>query len=129
VVDVTAAAWSGALGGGVRGLADALAGLFECDRGLAAKLNGAQRRLLDANDRRWCSALIGDEVRGDVQQAFLEYSYAADKRRQVAADVGEATVRLISAMQAAGFSEQQARSADVWALRTGTYRPADEEAR
>ena len=51
----------------------------------------------------------------------MEYSFAADKRRQVAADVGEATVRLIDAMQAAGFSEQQARNADVWALRAGTH--------
>lgn len=121
---MTAAEWSGALGPGVRGPADALAGLFECDRGLAAQLNRAQRRLLNANDRR-SSALTAnqaDEVRADVQQAFLEYSFAADKRRQVAADVGEATVRLIDAMQAAGYSEQQARNADVWALRAGTYR-------
>jgi hypothetical protein len=120
---MTAAEWSGVLGAQIRGPADVLAGLFECDRGLATQLNEAQRRLLAANDRR-CVALIADEVRADVQQAFLEYSFAAEKRRQVAADVGEATVRRIDAMKAAGFSEQQARNADVWALRTGTYRPA-----
>jgi hypothetical protein len=120
---MTVAQWSGVLGAEIRGLADVLAGLFECDRGLATQLDEAQRRLLDANDRR-CVALIADQVRADVQQAFLEYSFAAEERRQVAADVGEAMVGLIDAMQAAGFSEPQARNADVWALRTGTYRTA-----
>ena len=42
---MTAAQLSGALGAQVRGLADALAGLFECDRGLATQLHEAQRRL------------------------------------------------------------------------------------
>jgi hypothetical protein len=37
-------------------------------------------------------------------------------------DVGEAVVRLVDAMTAAGYSEQQARNADVWALRDGVYR-------
>jgi len=104
----------------LRELADMLACLFERDRDLAAELNRAQRRLLAANDRR-VLGLTRYEVRADVQQAFLAYVHAADKRCQLAADIGEATCDLIDAMQAAGFSEQQARSADVWALRNGIY--------
>ena len=104
----------------LRELAEVLAGLLDRDRGLAIELNRAQRWLLDANDRR-ALGLARDEVRADVQQAFLEYAFAADKRRELAADVGEATGDLIAGMQAAGFSEQQARNADVWALRNGIY--------
>jgi hypothetical protein len=104
----------------LRELAEVLAGLFDRDRGLAVELNGAQRRLLGANDRR-ALGLARDEVRADVQQAFLEYSHAAEKRCQLAAEIGEATAELIAGMQVAGFSERQARSADVWALRNGIY--------
>jgi VIT1/CCC1 family predicted Fe2+/Mn2+ transporter len=104
----------------LRDLADVLAGLLERDQRLALELNRAQRRLLDANDRR-SFGLAGGEVRAEVQQAFVEYSLAAEKRRQLAADIGEATAELIVGMRAAGFSEQQARNADVWALRNGIY--------
>ncbi|MGI9100768.1 MAG: hypothetical protein ACR2H2_20160 [Solirubrobacteraceae bacterium] len=54
--------------------------------------------------------------------AFCDYQSAVDERRLLAADVGEATVRLVEAMTAAGFSEEQARNADVWVLRDGIYR-------
>ncbi|MGI9097032.1 MAG: hypothetical protein ACR2H2_00785 [Solirubrobacteraceae bacterium] len=53
----------------------------------------------------------------------------AERRRQLGADVGEAAVRLIDAMHEDGFSEQQTRQADVWALRDGVYRPASERTR
>jgi hypothetical protein len=112
---------SSAVGADVRALADALVGLFERDRGLASELNIAQRRLLDANDRRRLVPARG-VVSEDVRQAFVEYSTTAEQRREVAAQVGEATARLVDAMRAAGFSEAQARNADVWALRLGVYR-------
>jgi hypothetical protein len=110
----------------LRELADRLAGLFEHDRRLAVELNRAQRRLLAANDRR-ATGLAGDGVRADVQQAFLAYSDAAEKRRQLAVEVGETIGDLIAAMRAAGFSEQQARHADVWALRDGVYQEGGAE--
>jgi hypothetical protein len=112
---------SSVVGADVRALADVLAGLFECDRGLASELNVAQRRLLDANDRRRSAPARG-VLSEDVRQAFVEYSTTAEKRRQVAAQVGEATARLVDVMRGAGFSEAQARNADVWALRSGVYR-------
>jgi hypothetical protein len=112
---------SSVLGADVRALAEAMVGLFECDRGLAGELNAAQRRLLEANDRRR-AALARGGLCEEVRQAFAEYCTATEKRREVAAQIGEATARLVGVMQAAGFSEAQARNADVWALRRGVYR-------
>jgi hypothetical protein len=112
---------SSAVGADVRALADALAELFEADRGLAGELGRAQRRLLNANDIRRAAPGRG-QVSAEVRQGFVEYQMAAEKRRQVACQVGEATVRLVDVMRAAGFSEAQARNADVWALRRGVYR-------
>jgi hypothetical protein len=112
---------SSVIGADVRLLADALAGLFEVDRGLTAELGRAQRRLLNANDVRRAAPARG-QVSAEVRQAFVEYSTAAERRRQVAGQVGEATARLVDAMRVAGFSEAQARNADVWALRVGVYR-------
>jgi hypothetical protein len=78
---------------------------------------------------RWPAVLDGgspvtalEEVADAIRRAFVDYQHGAEERRQVAADVGEATVRLVDAMIASGFSEAQARRADVWALRDGTYR-------
>jgi hypothetical protein len=62
------------------------------------------------------------EVADAVWRAFFAYQNTAEQRRQVAADVGEATVRLVDALIAAGFSDTQARRADVRALRDGVYR-------
>lgn len=118
---VGVSASSPVVGADVRALAGVLAALFECDRGLAAELGRAQRRLLNANDIRRAAPARG-QVSAEVQQAFVEFSYAAEKRRQIAGQVGEATVRLVDAMRAAGFSEAQARNADMWALRDGIYR-------
>jgi hypothetical protein len=112
---------SSAVSADVRALAGALAELFERDRGLVGELNVAQRRLLDANDRRRMVPSRG-VVSEDVRQAFMEHCTTWERRREVAAQVGEATVRLVDVMRAAGFSEAQARNADVWALRLGVYR-------
>jgi hypothetical protein len=112
---------SSVLGADVRALAGVLADLFEVDRGLAAEMGRAQRRLLNANDIRRAASVRG-QVSAEVRQAFAEYQTAAEKRREISAQVGEATVRLVDVMRAAGYSEAQARNADVWALRLGVYR-------
>jgi hypothetical protein len=114
---------SGSVGAPARVLADVLAALFEHDRELAEQLNEAQRRLRGASDR------VGGQIADTIHSAFADYQAAAERRRQLGADVGEAAVRLIDAMQADGFSERQARQADVWALRDGIYRPAAERTR
>jgi hypothetical protein len=97
-----------------------LAALFEHDRELAGQLNAAQRRLQDANER--VAGEVAGAIHDAIHRAFVEYQSVAERRRQLGADVGEAAVRLIDAMQEAGFSEEQARHADVWALREGVYR-------
>jgi uncharacterized protein YPO0396 len=114
---------SGSVGARARLLADVLAALFEHDRELAEQLNAAQRRLRTASDR------IGGQLADAIHRAFADYQTVAEQRRQLGADVGEAAVRLIDAMQADGYSEHQARQADVWALRDGVYRAASERAR
>jgi uncharacterized caspase-like protein len=103
---------------GARGrvLADLLAALFEDDRKLADQLNAAQRRLQAAN------AQVDGEIADLIHRAFTDYQSVAEQRRQLGADVGEATARLSDAMQEAGFSEEQTRHADVRALREGVYR-------
>jgi hypothetical protein len=139
------------LGADVGVLADVLAALFERDRQLAVALNSAQRRLLAANDRLTVAmpfgAVLGlggadlgvagrrppvldaespvealGEVAQRIRRALGDYQHVAEQRREVAADVGEATVRLVDARIAAGFSDAQARRADVRALRHGVYR-------
>ncbi len=97
-------------------LADVLAALFEEDRKLAEQLNAAQRRLQAANGQ------VADTIAHAIHSAFAEYQSVAERRRALGADVGEAAVRLIDAMQETGYSAEQARNADVWALRDGVYR-------
>jgi hypothetical protein len=136
------------LGADVRVLAEVLAALFEHDRQLAVALNAAQQRLLAAMPvgavlcatlgprgadlglaGRRPAVMEGEEpvaalgeVADTIRRAFYAYQDAAEERRQVAADIGEATVRLVDALAVAGFSETQARRADVRALRNGVYR-------
>jgi uncharacterized protein YPO0396 len=106
------------VGARARLLADMLAALFEHDRELTERLDEAQRRLRAANER------VGGELADAIHRAFADYETLAERRRQLGADVGEAAIRLIDAMQQDGYSEHQARQADVWALRDGIYRPA-----
>jgi hypothetical protein len=140
------------VGAEVRVLAGVLGSLFEHDRRLAVALNAAQRQLLAANERLTvtmavgavrCGVFGGDlgvagrcppvlgaeslvtalgEVANAIRRAMAAYQGAAEQRRQVAADIGEATVRLVDALVAVGFSDVQARRADVQALRDGVYR-------
>lgn len=109
-------------------LADLLAGLFEHDRKLADAMNVARRRLLGATEqvKAVTAGGAGRELADTVRGAFVDYQEAAEERRGLGADVGEAVVRLVDAMTAAGYSEHQARNADVWALRDGVYRAGAE---
>ncbi len=114
----------GVLGPQVPLLADLLAGLFERDRQLACDMNVAQRRLLGAVEqvKAVTAGSAGRDLADTICSAFVNYKHAAEDRRGLGMDVGEAVVRLVDAMTAAGYSEQQARNADVWALRDGVYR-------
>jgi hypothetical protein len=108
----------------VRALAEVLAALFEHDRRLAGEMAGAQRRLLRAADqvKAVTAGGAGCDLADTVRGAFAEYQRAAEERRGLGADVGEAVMRLVDELTAVGYSEHQARNADVWALRDGVYR-------
>ena len=122
VVGVSAS--EGVLGARVRALADVLAALFEHDRRLAGEMNAAQRRLLGAAEqvRAVTAGSAGRELADTVRRAFVDYQQTAEERRIVSVDAGEAVARLVDELTAAGFTDHQARNADVWALRDGVYR-------
>jgi hypothetical protein len=139
-----------------RELAAGLAVLFGRDVEIVERLNDAQRRLRDANERLWSglspdafgliydgvapagqsqvAALLSDALRrgrpeseaavlGALQQihwtidrGFHDYQFACEERRQLAVEVGEIAQQLTEVLCAAGWSEEDARTADVHEL-------------
>jgi len=131
-----------------RELAARLSALFERDVEIVERLNDAQRRVREANERLWSGlspdafGLIYDGVRPagssqiaalmdgapdakpavlgalgqvhwSIHRGFCEYQSACEERRQLAIDVGEITAKFIEVLCAAGFSEADARGANV----------------
>lgn len=75
-----------------------------------AELAGDETRLLAAlQQTRWA-----------IHRAMWAYQQASEDRRCLAADVGAASARLVSELVAAGWSEDEARSADVHQLAAAT---------
>lgn len=60
-----------------------------------------------------------EDVADTIRHAFTEYQGVAEQRRELGFDVGEANAGLIAALTAAGFTEAEARRADVDALTVG----------
>jgi hypothetical protein len=52
-------------------------------------------------------------VHWTVHHSFVAYQAAAERRRQLAADIGELAGELIATLVAVGWSEQEAREANV----------------
>jgi hypothetical protein len=52
-------------------------------------------------------------VHWQVHRTFHDYQAASEERRQLAADVGELSRELVHALTAAGWTEDQARNANV----------------
>jgi hypothetical protein len=65
------------------------------------------------------------DIHWQVHRAFCAYQSACEERRQLAVDVGELSARLTDALTSAGYSPQQARSANVHQLADGTWPAAD----
>ena len=135
-----------------RELAARLSALFERDVEIVERLNDAQRRVREANERLWSglspdafgliydgigpagssqiAALIMDHARDaetavvgalgqihwSIHRGFCEYQSACEERRQLAVDVGEITAKFIEVLCGAGFSEDDARAANVHEL-------------
>ena len=58
------------------------------------------------------------QVHWQIHSAFLAYQSTAEKRRQLAADVGELVRQFVDALLAAGWTDVQARDANVHELAT-----------
>jgi hypothetical protein len=56
-------------------------------------------------------------------KAFIEYQAAAERRRQLAAEVGETIRQFVDQLLAAGWSEEQARDANVHELAAPAEEP------
>jgi hypothetical protein len=66
---------------------------------------GAADPLREAQDVHWT-----------IHRAFVRYQTAAERRRQLAAEIGELAGELIATLVAAGWSEQEAREVKVFNL-------------
>jgi hypothetical protein len=136
-----------------RELAARLSVLFERDVEIVQRLNDAQRRLSEANERLWSGlspdafgliydgaavAAVGSsrvaalmdgardaetavlaalgQIHWSIHRGFCEYQSACEERRQLAVDVGEITAKFIEVLCRAGFSEDDARQANVHEL-------------
>jgi hypothetical protein len=64
------------------------------------------------------AAALGElqQVHWTIHRAFSEYQRIGEDRRHLAAEIGELVAQMVSELVAAGWSEEQARSADVRAL-------------
>ncbi len=71
-----------------------------------------------------CSEVLGErdplaaaqQVGWRIHRAFIDYQTAAEERRQLAADIGELVRQFVDSLIAAGWSEEQARNANVHEL-------------
>ena len=58
-------------------------------------------------------------VHSRIHRAFTDYQAATEERRQLAVDIGELTHELVEVLTRAGWSEDQARDANVHQLAAG----------
>jgi hypothetical protein len=74
-----------------------------------------------ANERQLPTAVLAtlQEIHSAVHRAFVDYQSASEERRQLAIETGELGRRLVDALTAAGWTEAQARSANVHDLAEG----------
>lgn len=60
------------------------------------------------------------EIHWTIHRAFVDYQSASEQRRQLAVDVGERAQQLTDVLTAAGWTEREARNADVNELAAGS---------
>ncbi len=98
-----------------RELAGRLTVLFERDVEIARRLTDAARRLRAANESETVLGVLG-QAGWRIDRAFHDYQFASEERRQLAAEIGEVSRRFVDVLVAAGWSEEQARAANVHEL-------------
>jgi len=64
------------------------------------------------------AAVLGglQEAHWTIHRAFCEYQQLAEDRRHLAAEIGELIAAFVAELVAAGWTEQEARQADVHQL-------------
>jgi hypothetical protein len=62
------------------------------------------------------------EIHWTIHRAFSEYQRIGEDRRHLAAEIGELIAEMVVELVAAGWSEEQARTADVRSLATAAAR-------
>jgi hypothetical protein len=93
--------------------ADGLAAVYGEDRAAVEVAFAANRwQVLGAPD----PLVAVQQVHWRIRACFIEYQAVAEKRRQLAAGTGEVIRRLVDALMATGWSEEQARNANVHEL-------------
>ena len=98
-----------------RVVAGRLAALLITDQRIVRELNDAHHRLRAANDQLLHAGHVLDlgAVHWPIHGAICDYQHAAEQRRRLAVDVGELAAQLTDLLHAAGWSIEQARSANV----------------
>ena len=111
---------------------DALALLYDDTHAIGIDAPGAIRSevaavmidaLRDGADEQQLEATVlapVQEIHWTIHRAFTGYQTVSERRRQLAADTGELIGRFIDALVAAGWSEEQARNANVDELSRST---------
>jgi hypothetical protein len=66
------------------------------------------------------------QVHWSIRKAFIDYQAAAEERRQLAAEIGETIRQLLDALVSAGWTEEQARDANVHQLAATNHDDTDE---
>jgi hypothetical protein len=69
-----------------------------------------------ARDAEAAVLAVLQQIHWSIHRGFCDYRSACEERRQLAVDVGELTARFIEALCGAGFSEDDAREANVHQL-------------
>jgi hypothetical protein len=62
------------------------------------------------------------QIHWTIHRAFSEYQQIGEDRRHLAAEIGELIAGMVAELTAAGWTEEQARTADVRALATTAAR-------
>jgi hypothetical protein len=99
------------------GLSPDAFGLIYDDAAVAAVGSSQIAALMDgACDAK--TAVLGalQQIHWSIHRGFCDYKSACEERRQLAVDVGEISAKLIEVLCGAGFSEDDARAANVHEL-------------
>lgn len=76
-----------------------------------------------ADDQQVTTAVLAavQEIHWTIHRALVDYQSAAEERRELAVDVGELAQQLTATLASAGWTETEARTANVNVLAEGRF--------